>query len=201
MFGLPEKIVIFDTEYTTWEGAQERKWAGPGEHRELLQVGAVMVVPGRPWEELQTFDVLVKPVVNPVLSDYAVELLGITQEKLEREGLGTAEALAKFAAFLGDVPCFSNGRDVNILVETCQLQGIAMPFAVEQFTSFSTPLYEALGRHFTFEKKDYPSGRVHQLPGIALPEGLGDVHNALRDVWSLLATVRWLEERGEVVVR
>lgn len=33
-------FVIFDTEYTTWEGAADRDWTGPGEHREVVQIGA-----------------------------------------------------------------------------------------------------------------------------------------------------------------
>lgn len=34
-FELPEQFVLFDTEYTGWEGSQERGWSAPGEYREL----------------------------------------------------------------------------------------------------------------------------------------------------------------------
>jgi hypothetical protein len=38
---LPQEIVIFDVEVTTWEGTWERRWSGEGEYREVVQIGAV----------------------------------------------------------------------------------------------------------------------------------------------------------------
>ena len=32
-----DRFVIYDTEYTAWEGSLARNWSGPNEHRELLQ--------------------------------------------------------------------------------------------------------------------------------------------------------------------
>lgn len=31
-------FVFYDTEYTSWEGAMQRNWSGPDEHRELVQL-------------------------------------------------------------------------------------------------------------------------------------------------------------------
>lgn len=193
---MTKRFCIFDTEFTTWEGAMVRRWSGPGEHRELIQLAAALVVPGQPWDEAHTLNMLVRPMINPVLSDYAVNLTGITQDKMEREGLATGEALGRFADFSADIRCFSNGDDVDILVETCRLQGLAMPMAVSRFTSLAGPMYAALSERFTFERKEYPSGRVHELAGIPLAAELGQVHDALRDVWSLFVTIEWLERDG-----
>lgn len=33
-------VIVFDTEYTTWDGAKERGWSNPNEHRELVQIAA-----------------------------------------------------------------------------------------------------------------------------------------------------------------
>ena len=41
MLKLPPTIVLLDTEYTTWEGAQDRNWSGLNEHREIVQIGAI----------------------------------------------------------------------------------------------------------------------------------------------------------------
>ena len=41
---LPEKFIIFDTEYTAWEGSQERNWSGDNEYMELVQIGALKVI-------------------------------------------------------------------------------------------------------------------------------------------------------------
>jgi len=71
------EIVIYDTEFTTWEGAMERGWSGENEHRELVQIAAQRI-------NLQTqvvvgsFEVLVQPVVNPQLSEYFIDLTHVT---------------------------------------------------------------------------------------------------------------------------
>ena len=191
---------LFDTEYTTWKDAMPRRWGGDGQHRELVQIAAALVVPGQAWESLRTFNVLVKPEVNPVLDDYAVQLLGITQDQLERDGLMTEAALGRFADFVGDVPCYSNGMDINIIAETCGLQKVLMPLEPRQFHSLSRPMYEALEARFTFVRADYPSGRVHELVGLTPPATLGHVHDAMHDVWSLYATIEWLERDGAHII-
>ena len=81
MFGLPKKVVIFDIECTTWEGAAARDWSGPGEHRELVQLGAVLVETDR-FAEKAAFSMLAKPRINPVLSKYFINLTQITQEQV-----------------------------------------------------------------------------------------------------------------------
>ena len=40
---LQPKIIIFDTEFTAWEGSLARNWNGPGEYREIIQIGAILV--------------------------------------------------------------------------------------------------------------------------------------------------------------
>ena len=40
---LPDTFIIFDTEFTAWEGSQERKWSGENEFRELVQISAIRV--------------------------------------------------------------------------------------------------------------------------------------------------------------
>jgi hypothetical protein len=32
-------VAFFDLEYTAWEGSKARNWAGPGEHREIIEIG------------------------------------------------------------------------------------------------------------------------------------------------------------------
>lgn len=43
MSGLPNKIIIFDTEFTAWEGSQDRNWSRPNEFQEIVQIGALLV--------------------------------------------------------------------------------------------------------------------------------------------------------------
>ena len=37
------QIVIFDTEYTSWDGAQESGWICENQYREIVQIGSIIV--------------------------------------------------------------------------------------------------------------------------------------------------------------
>ena len=40
---LPDTFIIFDTEFTAWEGSMERNWSGENEYRELVQISAFRI--------------------------------------------------------------------------------------------------------------------------------------------------------------
>lgn len=120
------KIIVFDIEFTSWPGAKERDWTGPGEHREVVQIGAALV--DEELKEVASFSQLVRPTVNPVLSDYFVALTGITNDDVGAHGRPLKEGLNLFAAFCtpADV-CCSFGRDNDVIQESCDLIGIENP--------------------------------------------------------------------------
>jgi len=66
---LPETFIIYDTEYTSWEGAHARGWDGPGEEKELVQIGAIRV---QNFKEVDALLLYVQPRINPDLSDYFI---------------------------------------------------------------------------------------------------------------------------------
>ena len=74
MLNLLKEIVIYDTEYTTWEGAQKRNWSGPGEYREVVNIGAIKIetekagINGYPTWEFQNGDRIEGEVSFPELS-------------------------------------------------------------------------------------------------------------------------------------
>ena len=75
-------IIIADLEYTSWEGALESGWSAPGQFREIVQIGAVRVDAGDGFVEMAHFSMLVRPTINPELSDYFVTLTGITNDAM-----------------------------------------------------------------------------------------------------------------------
>lgn len=117
--------IVYDLEYTAWEGSRERAWSGPGEHREIVQIGAVRV--DAQFREQGSLDLLVAPRINPRLSDYFTRLTGITQERL-KDGLSTADALARLDAFATGLDLLANGSDAEIIAENCRLAGCDAPF-------------------------------------------------------------------------
>ena len=119
-------LVFFDTEFTSWEGSIERNWSEPWESREVVQIGAVaMEAEVENWREVDSFGCLVKPMRNPELSVYFSELTGISQQAVDEKGLELSNALSRFQKFAEGHGgrCFSWGDDVEILEESCDVQG------------------------------------------------------------------------------
>jgi len=117
------EAVIFDLEYTTWSGANERRWAGKDEYKEIIRIGAISIDLDN-LQEIEAFDVFVKPSVNPILSDYCVKLTDITNEQIQAEGIELCEAIHKFVDFVGKRSIFSYGSDILEILENLRLNNI-----------------------------------------------------------------------------
>lgn len=181
MFKAP--FIVADTEFTAWQGSQERGWSGPGEHREIVQIAAIKVSPMkvRPGlEEADAFDVFAKPVINPQLSDYFINLTHITQEQVDTHGLSLRDALARFNEFRDGLPVWSYGRDDEVIAENCELIGI--PSLLDPFNDVREVV-----RRLGIDPGKYTSGTLHKAVGV---EMRGHVHNALHDCRSILAFLR-----------
>ena len=111
--------VVFDLEFTAWEGSMANRWLRPGEFKEVVQIGAVKVdaeyAPG------EILDVMVRPRLNPILSPYLVELTGITNEEVGARGMDFAAAYREFTQFAGSLPIIAYGRDDLVLIENLRL--------------------------------------------------------------------------------
>ncbi len=193
MFGLPKRVVIFDLECTTWEGAAARGWSGPGEHREVIQVGATLTDTDRFIEQF-TLKALIRPQINTVLSDYCINLTGITQEQVEG-GVDFPTFLQMFFGWCHDFElyCFdsrvdgSRLFDRDVLVENCDLLKIWHPFQVqlERFHNIN----EIFHRYGYTVKQ---SGAAPEVFGIKIP---ARPHDAMNDVRGLLIALKALGER------
>ncbi len=184
-------LVVFDTEYTAWEGSNARGWSRPGEHREIVQIGAVKLAREPGLGEVDTFDLLVRPRINPRLSDYFIALTGITQADVESRGLPFAEALDAFAAFVDDTvgAVFSFGNDQWVVAENCRLNGIPYPLDDGLFRNVGPPLMEAVGRPaLSSVSSDLPDLFGFQTPGTK--------HQALDDARCIAQAMRILQDRG-----
>jgi inhibitor of KinA sporulation pathway (predicted exonuclease) len=116
-------VVIFDLEFTAWQGSMEHRWLRPGEFREVVQIGAVRL-DAVTLEETAAFNVLARPRLNPVLSSYFEELTGVTNRALAEEGVDFAQAYRAFVAFADGTPTFAFGRDDLVLADNLKLYGL-----------------------------------------------------------------------------
>ena len=115
--------ILYDLEYTAWEGSMAHRWLRSGEFREVVQIGAVKVN-AETLEIAGEFDVLVRPRINTMLSAYFENLTGITNAMLADRGIDLREAYDRFVAFAGNSPIVSFGRDDLVLTHNLALYGI-----------------------------------------------------------------------------
>lgn len=170
-FRLPPCFVVFDLEYTTWEGAMERGWKGPGEHREIVQIGAIRYEGG---QEHAAFNCLIRPVINTRLSAYFTKLTGIDQATVDADGLALGAGLELFAAFIDGLPAFCFGTDADIIAENCSLQRIDNPLDQHPTRDVRPAILAALG--------PLP-GRItsSDLPRLIGLPAVGQAHEAVAD--------------------
>lgn len=179
--------VLYDLEYTAWEGSMANRWLKPGEFREVVQIGAVKINAAT-LEPIAEFNLLVRPRINKVLSAYFENLTGITNAMLAERGVDFHEAYDRFVAFTGGGPIVSFGRDDIVLVHNRALYGILDAPTLPVHRNIALWLNEN-----GVATKGHHSSDVARLCGA---EFHGRAHDALDDARSLLAGSRALIARG-----
>ena len=182
-----KEVIVFDTEFTAWAGSMERKWQGPGEFREIVQIGAVCI-DAKSFAERASFQVLIRPVLNPVLSDYFVALTRITNERVAEEGLDFEAGIAKFADFIGKRAMFCYGRDDLIIARNSERLGKAMCWPHTNATNLRDWLTDV-----GVKLSGVSSGQLAKHVG-SVSQGM--IHDALVDARSLAEAVRYLVKNG-----
>jgi len=182
------EMVVFDLEWTAWEGSHSRNWSGPNEYREVIQIGAVQLDAAN-FNLLTVYDRLVLPIRNPVLSDYIMKLTGLTNAQMQIEGVSLKVALVEFAAFAGDRPLWCNGGDAAVLHDNCILQTIPCPIATENIGNLRPLFVQATG---------LPASR---LVSCDLPELLGiapalNRHTGAGDAIAIAQALATLRKKG-----
>lgn len=190
-------FILFDTEYTSWKGCLENGRAD-WQKKEIVQIAALKI--DNHLQVESEFNVYVKPEINPVLSDYFIDLTGITNEKLAAEGIPFYEAYARFKAFAEGCICYSHAwgapsgslADGEVMNENLQYH---------RLIDDNTPVYRNIAPWFKqryaeegINIKSQCSGEVARLLGCeSAIQDLGlNVHNAFYDVYSVLSGLRFL---------
>ncbi|MGN6148886.1 MAG: 3'-5' exonuclease [Rhizomicrobium sp.] len=179
--------ILYDLEYTAWEGSMAAKWLRPGEFREVVQIGAVKL-DAETLETIGEFGVLVRPRINKRLSSYFETLTGITNAMLEVHGADFRDAYERFVAFAGEGPIVSFGRDDRVLTHNLSLYAIhgAPPLPPHRnITSWLNDCGVATRGLHACDIAQACGGEFH-----------GREHDALEDARSLAVGARALIARG-----
>ena len=179
--------IVFDLEFTAWEGSMRHRWLRPGEFKEVVQIGAVKVDP-KSLDVLETFDALVRPRINPTLSPYFEKLTGIGNDALRARGRDFADAYADFLDFAAGAVSSAFGRDELVFEENLRLYGLAPSPGVPPYRD-ARPWFRAQG----FETSGMHSCDIGPKLGVPFA---GRAHNALADSLSVAAGMKVLVERG-----
>lgn len=183
----PLLFIIYDTEFTAWEGSMARRWSEPWEHRELIQLAALKIeVRNTGCQTLESFSRHIKPTINPSLSQYVMDLTGISQTLIDQNGVSFSAAIDDFAKFCqgDDVKLASWGNDQKVLAENADLNDITLDPKLLDHIDLSVPFRKL--KQFNFQ---VCSGLLHKQVGLPMT---GHIHNALHDVNSIVATLDFL---------
>lgn len=181
-----DKMIIFDTEFTTWEGALERGWSGSNEYREIVQIAA-QKIDLKNETVIDQYEQLVRPRINSELSDYFQVLTGISQEAVTANGVDFHEMFEVFDAWAGDLDRYAYGcradelADVAVLEENIALYELPLTISREQYGNLAS-VYQSIG----VDTSHYNSGKLFQAFGLKLG---GHEHNAMHDVDSLVQSL------------
>jgi inhibitor of KinA sporulation pathway (predicted exonuclease) len=168
--------ILFDLEATCWEDSEFQK-----ENSEIIEIGAVRF-DSRTFDEIDRFTCLCLPVKQPKLSDYCINLTGITQDELDSKGLPFSTAWNSFLGWAGSVPQFLawGQYDYEEIVRSCQQHDL-LPFSGRKYLN---------AKHlYTF----YTGVRGGGLGGRLAAHGLtfeGQQHRALDDAVNTLRLLR-----------
>ncbi|MER7786682.1 3'-5' exonuclease [Streptomyces sp. NPDC097640] len=189
-------FVVFDLEFTTWHGALEQDWGAPGQLREIVQIGALRL--REDFSVAEEYEAVVRPVVNPQLSPYFIELTGIEQETVDREGVSAAEALGDFLGFCRGQSVLSYGNDMVVLGENvgwarARGEDVKHGFLAAHFLNIR-PWLNAVAP----ETENSNVGRLWQVLGLPRPAA-GKEHSALFDCYSFAAAIKHLCGTGAVL--
>lgn len=180
-------VVVFDLEWTAWEGSVERNWSGPGEEREIVEISAVRLDGANGLAELAMFDVLVRPTRNPIVSAWFTRLTGISQTLIDNGAVSFGEALMLFEAFVGDAatPILSFSQAPGVLRHNCALNGQDCPFDESRF-------YNAVPAIAAAAQRPPGSFRTSDLPAMFGFPPTDIAHSAIGDARSIAAALRCL---------
>jgi inhibitor of KinA sporulation pathway (predicted exonuclease) len=179
--------VIFDLEFTSWEGSLAHRWLRPGEYTELVQIGAVKL-DAQSLEIVDTLSVLVRPRVNAQISAYLEKLTGITNAMLDERGVDFLEAYNRFLAFADGTTIFAFGRDDLIFESNLRLYGLHEVPTLPPYTNV-IPWLISQG----IDPRGMHACDVGPRAGVPFQ---GHNHDALDDARSVAAGIKALIDKG-----
>ncbi|MFV0626271.1 MAG: 3'-5' exonuclease [Alphaproteobacteria bacterium] len=199
---MKKEFIIFDTEFTTWEGCIVHGW-NDWKKREVVQISALKV-DAETLEVIEEFNAYVKPQINPILSDYFVELTGLTNELIQEQGIPFEQMYWQFRTFVGDSICYSHAWGSNDMSDIADGSVMRENLCLFGLKDENEPKYANIVPWFKkmyfenkIEIKTQNSGAIAKLLGIEneLKSLNLDEHNAIYDCYSILLGIKFFKAK------
>ena len=178
------EFILYDTEYTSWEGSLQRLWSGEGEEKEIVQISAILVKDLQSLNGTEFFSIYTKPTINPILSNYFINLTGIEQNTIDNFGISISEGLDKFSTFSKNKLCLCWGEDMLVINENIKLHNLKTRFNILKNVDLRDLFTE-----FGVNPSNYNSGTIETFSKEDTIIKSGSEHNALSDCISMLAAL------------
>ena len=191
---LPKEFIIFDTEYTSWEGSEKRNWSLPNEHMEIVQIAGYKVQKkNNNYEIIDSIDIYIIPKINSKLSKYFIKLTNISNEHLLKHGISFEKGINRFSKFINNLNCYSYGNDFTIFEENFNLYNIKNKFLNKNNFYDIKIFFDRYG----INTNNYSSGSIYNSVGLNVDNV--NIHNALFDSYSILITINHLISKGLII--
>lgn len=197
---MTQSAIIYDCEFATAPGAPQRFWCGPHDPDPIVfQIGAVRLSLEAPFEVLERFEVLIRPLDRngaPLeLDPLNARLTGVSPERLHSEGVSLGEALAQLADFAGSDRLWAWGKDeFNMVAISCYVAGIAPPIPATRFGN-APELFVDAGVAVDVIH-GLRSNTMLEHFGLSLPDARG--HDALGDARMVAEVLRHMMQGGQL---
>ena len=178
-----KKYVILDLEWTSWKGnhcgnnqEKRKSW----QKKEIIQIGAVKF--DKNYKIIDKLNIYVKPMFNPILSDYIKNLTGISQKKLEKKGMTFIQSYKIIKKFCRRTKIFSNGYDnlimkINLDYNNCTDRKLNI-----------IDIRKILNMRYKIPEKFLHSPVIHTFFGYKLKKN--KMHNATHDCLNVLKALK-----------
>jgi inhibitor of KinA sporulation pathway (predicted exonuclease) len=187
-------FIIFDTEFTAWEGSQKRNWSLCWEHKELISISALKIKKTK--NKLEIIDKLncyIQPRINKQLSTYITNLTGITQNKIDTMGYDFEIVMEKFYTFSKNLELYSYGNDYSIIQENLDLYKIDID---SKYRSWNNSFFDIrfIFQSYGINTSNYTSGTVYKHFNLKPNQDI-KIHDAEWDTYSLFLTLVYILEK------
>ena len=157
--------------------------------RQIVQLAAIKY-DSATGAEIDFMNVLTFPKYIKQVPDFFTQLTGITQEDIDQKAIDFPDAYDTFLRFCegSETSIYTFDNDWQVMRQNTAYFKLAFKFEDQPFIRVKKML-----PRWGIDPDTYSSGTLHNAAGIQME---GHVHNALHDVRSMAAAVRFFESQA-----